>query len=265
MDKTTKILIILIFACSLGFLIFAAKTVERVEMQKELITSLQNNVLSLKDTVNSLQNIVNTSKTKIESMKTEMSQLKQELASAIEERKKAIEDLAVVQEENKQLSSELSEATEKVSAFFERVTKLEKENTSLDQMITGLENNLKDTRFKLATAEDKLAKLQSVGILVEREAIQPGNGKTPQIEKAIEGKIVDVKPAGVVAINFKGSIKPQKGTTFYVVNSDQVKARLTLEEVYNTIMIAHMDVEQIGHNIKDGDEVRLILWQEERN
>ena len=263
MDKTTKILIILIFVCSLGFLIFAAKTIDRIETQKKLISSLLDSVSSLQNTINSLETTINSAKNEIVSLRSEVNRLGDELATAIKEREKAIQDLAVVQDENKKLSTELNDAKEKVASLTKRTSELERKEITLNQLIDELEANLKNTGNKLATAEDKLAKLESVGILVEKEAIQPGEGKTPQIDKVIEGKIVDTKPNGVVAINFKGSIKPQKGSTFYVVNSGQVKARLSLEEIYNTIMVAHMDVKrENSQTIKDGDEVRLILWTE---
>lgn len=265
MGKVTKILIILIFVASLGFLLFTAKTIDRVETQKKLINSLQDNVSSLQNTINSLEGTINTVRSKIGSLRTGMDRLKKELARTIAERKKAEKELAETKGENKRLSTELNEAKEKVALLTEETRILERGGATLSQMLTGLESDLEKTNDKLLTAEDKLAKLESVGILVERETVIPSGGdRTPQIVKAIEGKIVDVKPNGVVAINFKGSINPQKGTTFYITNSVQVKAKLTLEEVYNTIMIANMEVEKNGgSNIKNDDNVRLILWTEE--
>lgn len=261
MDKVTKILTILIFVVSLGFLIFAAKTINRIEMQKELINSLQDNLSSLQDTINSLEGIVNTARSEISSLRTEKDRLEKELARTIEEKKKVERELAETKSENERLRTELTKAKEEVASLTKENNRL---STSLMQIRTELEQKLKETENKLLIAEDKLAKLESVGILVEREAIiPPGEGRTPQIVKAIEGKIVDVKPSGVVAINFKGSINPQKGTTFYIIDSNQVKAKLSLEEIYNTIMIAHMEVEKKNYNIKNGDNVRLILWTEE--
>jgi predicted nucleic acid-binding Zn-ribbon protein len=263
MNKGTKILTILIFVFSLGVLFFTAKTISTIEMQKKLINSMRDNLSSLQDSVSSLNEILSVAKDEIVSLNTEKDRLEKELTFAIEEKEKALEDLAVAQNENKRLNSELSEARDKLAVLIEKTTTLEKKGTDLTPMITELENNLRDTKNKLKTAEDRLAKLESIGILVDREAIPPGEGKTPELVKAIEGKIVGVKPSGVVAINFKGSIKPQKGTTFYIINSDEVKAKLTLEEIYNTIMVARMEVEREDYNINDGDEVRLILWTEE--
>ena len=264
MDKVTKILVILISVVSLGFLIFAAKTINRVEIQKELINSLQDNLSSLQGTINSLEGTLNTARNEITSLRTEVDRLEKELALTITEKEKIEKELVETKSKNKRLSIELSEAKEKIAVLTEKTKTFEKEGSTLNQLITELENKFKKTNAKLLIAEDKLAKLESLGILVEREAVTPpGEGGTPQIVKAIEGKIVDVKPSGVVAINFKGSIKPQKGDTFYIIDSNQVKARLSLEEIYNTIMIAHMEVEKGNYNIKNGDNVRLILWTEE--
>ncbi len=186
------------------------------------------------------------------------------MARAIEEKEKAKRELAEIKREDEKLRTELTNEKAKVASLTAENNRLIEQTASSTQTRINLEQKLEETENKLSIAEDKLAKLESVGILVEREAINPpGEGRTPQIVKAIEGKIVDVKPNGVVAINFKGSINPQKGTTFYIIDSDQVKARLALEEIYNTIMIAHMEIEKGNYNIKNGDNVRLILWTEE--
>ncbi|HIE44524.1 MAG TPA: hypothetical protein EYP78_07015 [Candidatus Omnitrophica bacterium] len=134
---------------------------------------------------------------------------------------------------------------------------------SLKEEKKELGENLQRKTRELEIAQEKLTKLESVGILLEKEITPPSEGKTPKIVKAIEGKVVDIKPGGVVAINFKGSIKPQEGTTFYVIHSDQIKARLVLKEIYNTIMIAQMTTEGRTQNINYGDLVRLVLWAEE--
>jgi septal ring factor EnvC (AmiA/AmiB activator) len=264
MEKVTKVIVILMLVVSLGFLLFAAKTIDRIEMQKKLIKSLQDNISSLQSTITSLSETINMAKSEIGSLRTTIAQLKEELARTIAEKEKVEKELAETKSENYRLRTELTQAKDEVASLTTENTRLTKQVNSLTQVRIALEQKLKETENKLLIAEDKLAKLASVGILVEREAANPpGEDRTPQIVKAIEGKIVDVKSNGVVAINFKGSIRPQKGTTFYIIDSNQVKAKLALEEIYNTIMVAHMNIEKDNYNIKNGDTVRLILWTEE--
>ena len=264
MEKVTKIVVILMLVVSLGFLLFAAKTIDRIEMQKKLIKSLQVNISSLQNTITSLSETINIAKSEIGSLRTTIVQLKEELARTIAEKEKVEKELAETKSENEKLRTELTQTKDKVALLTTENTRLTEQANSSTQVRMALDKKLKETDNKLLIAEDKLAKLESVGILVEREAVNlPGENRTPQIVKAIEGKIVDVKSNGVVAINFKGSIRPQKGTTFYIVDSNQAKAKLALEEIYNTILVAHMDIENDNYNIKNGDTVRLILWTEE--
>jgi predicted RNase H-like nuclease (RuvC/YqgF family) len=268
MEKVTKIIAILVLVISVGFLFFAAKTIDRIQMQKNLIASLHENISSLQNTINSLTETVNLARDEITSLRTLAEQLKQEIAKAKADKEKAEKALAEAQNENRKLNAELKAAKERITVLTAQTEKMQQEGlivpegTTLDTMITELARKLKETENKLSVAKDQLATLESLGIILEREStILSGDG-TPQIVKETEGKIVDVKPNGIVSINFKGSIKPQKGATFYIIDANQVKAKLALEEVYNTILVAHMGIEKQDYNIKSGDNVKLILWTE---
>ncbi len=268
MEKATKIVAILVLIVSIGFLFFAAKTIDRINTQKNLIASLQDNISSLQTTINSLTETLNLAKDEIGSLRTLVEQLRNELAQAISEKEKAEKALAEAKNENKKLNAELKAAKERIAVLTAQTEKMQQEGlivpegTTLDTMITELAQKLKETKDKLSLAQDRIATLESLGILLEREsAIRTGAG-TPQVIREVEGKIIDIKPNGVVAINFKGSIKPQKGTNFYIIDSDQVKAKLVLEDIYNTILVANMNIEKQDYNIKNGDNVKLILWTE---
>jgi len=272
MEKVTKIVAILVLIVSIGFLFFTAKTIDRIQVQKNLIASLQENISSLQNTINSLTATVNLARDEITSLRTLAEQLKQEIAKAEADKEKAEKALAEAKNENKKLSTELKEAKGRISILTAQLEKQQEgsgtpivitEGTSLEVMVAELARKLKETENKLLISQDQIATLESLGILLEREAVVlPGDGM-PQIVKETEGKIVDIKANGIVSINFKGSIKPQKGATFYIIDSNQVKAKLALEEVYNTIMIAHMNIDKNDYNIKSGDNVKLILWTEE--
>lgn len=271
MEKVTKVVVILVLIVSIGFLFFTAKTIDRIKMQKNLIVSLQDNISSLQNTINSLTETINLAKDEIGSLRTLAEQLREETAKAIADKEKAEKALAEAKNENRKLNVELKEANGRIAILTTQLEKQQQggidtiipEGASLETMIAKLAQKLKETENKLAATQDKIATLESLGILLERTpAISTIDG-TPQIVKEIEGKIIDIKSDGVVAINFKGSIKPQKGTTFYIIDSNQVKAKLSLEDVYNTILVANMDIEKQDYNIKSGDNVKLILWTEE--
>ncbi len=270
MEKVTKIAAILVLIVSIGFLFFAAKSINRIELQKGLITSLQDNVSSLQNTIDSLTKTINLAKDEIGSLRILAEQLREETANAIADKEKAERDLAEVTNENRRLNTELQQARAKIVILTDELAKYSEEGvddiildgTDLESMVSQLSRKLKETENKLSIAQDQLATLEALGILMERESSVAGEG-TPQVVKEIEGKVVDIKQNGVIAINFKGSIKPQKGTTFYIIDSDQVKAKLSLGDVYNTIMVAQMDIEKHDYNIKSGDNVKLVLWVEE--
>lgn len=272
MEKIVKIVAILVLIVSLGFLIFAAKTIDRIQMQKTLMASLQENILSLQNTINTLSKTVDLAKGEITSLRTLAAQLKNDIEKAIADKEKAEAALAEAKNENEKLNTELTEARGRIAILNAQLAAKRQEGgtditipagASLETMVEKLAQKLKETENQLAIAKEHVATLESLGIILEREsAVSPGDG-TPEIIKEIEGKIVDIKSNGVVAINFKGSIKPQKGNTFYIVDSNQVKAKLALEDVYNTILIANMQIEKFDYSIKDGDTVKLVLWTEE--
>jgi len=273
MEKATKIVAILVLVVSISFLFFAAKTIDRIELQKKLITSLQENITSLQNTIDSLSEVINLAKGEVGSLRTLAEQLKGEISKAIVEKEKAEKALAEAKRENQKLNTELKEAKAKTVILTDELRKQQPQGivediipagTDLESMVSQLSRKLRGTENKLAAAQDKIATLESMGILLEREADTASmiNG-IPQVVKEIEGEIIDVKSSGIVAITFKGSINPKKGSTFYIIDSaDQVRAKLALEDVYNTILVANMDIEKQNYDIKSGDNVKLILWTE---
>jgi DNA repair exonuclease SbcCD ATPase subunit len=270
MEKITKIVAILVLVVSIAFLLFAAKTIDRIKMQSNLIKSLQENISSMQNTLNSSVEIINTAKTEIGSLRTLVQQLREDIRKAVAAKEKAEKELAEAKKENAKLNTDLKEARGRIAILTEQLGNQPgtvsipiTEGMSLETIVAELTRRLREKENELALTRDRIATLESLGILLEQApAVSPVEG-VPQIVKEIEGKVVDVKSDGVVAINFKGSFKPQKGTTFYIIDSDQVKAKLALKEVYNTIMVANMDIEKHDYNIKSGDSVRLILWTEE--
>lgn len=272
MEKVIKIVAILILVVSIGFLFFAAKTINRIQLQKKLIISLQDSASSLQNTVNSLTETINLARHEISSLKTLAGQLKKEVAKAIAEKEKAEKELIEAKNRNEKLNAELKAEKARNAILTEQLKTQQPqqgmdttipEGASLEVMVSKLAQKLKETKNKLSISENRLATLESLGILLERESIVQSREGTPQVVKEIEGKIIDIKPNGIVSVNFKGSIKPQKGTAFYVIDSNHVKAKLVLKDVYNTIMVAQMDIENLDYNIKSGDKIKLILWTEE--
>ncbi|MDD5455225.1 MAG: hypothetical protein PHW62_07010, partial [Candidatus Ratteibacteria bacterium] len=212
MDKVAKIVAILVFVVSIGFLFFAAKTIDRIEMQKNLIASLQDNISSLQNTINSLTETINLARDEITSLRTLAEQLRQEIAKAIADKEKAEKALAEAQIENKKLKTELQEAHAKITMLTIQMEERQQgggidislEGLTLEEMVAELTRQLKETENKLSIAQDQLATLESLGILLERESpVLSGEG-TPQIIKETEGKIIDIKSNGIVSINFKG-------------------------------------------------------------
>ena len=270
MEKVTKIVAILILVVSIGFLFFAAKTINRIQLQKKLIVSLQDSVSSLQNTVNSSTETINLARDEISFLRTLAAQLKKEVAKAIAEKEKAEKELIEAKNRNEKLNAELKAEKARNAILTEQLKTQQPqgmgttipEGASLEVMVSKLAQKLKETENKLSISENRLDTLESLGILLERESIVQSGEGTPQVVKEIEGKIIDIEPNGIVSVNFKGSLKPQKGTTFYVIDSNHVKAKLVLKDIYNTLMVAQMDIENLDYNIKSGDKIKLILWTE---
>ena len=145
----------------------------------------------------------------------------------------------------------LSERKKTVGLISEYTKQLAEANSSIGSFqsrIEALESDKTDLKKKIAERPEER--------IIIKTPVETGS-----FNEEIQGEIVSVnKKTGIVAISFEKhkDISGQKGKRFAVFHKNKLIDKLVIKKVYNTTLVAGVDVFDNIKKIKKGDTVQLL-------
>ncbi len=189
---------------------------------------------------------------------------KKEVKSAAASKQSLKKQLAQAKEEiNKHKDSLLSERKKTIDAASDSKKKIQELRDGYTEQLAEANSSIGSlqSRIKSLVQGETDLKKQLAEKTEERIIIKAMPVETGSFNEEIQGEIVSVnKKTGIVAISFEKhkDISGQKGKKFAVFHKNKLIDKLVIKKVYNTTLVAGVDVFDNIKKIKKGDTVQLL-------
>ncbi|NOZ63378.1 MAG: hypothetical protein GXO71_00245 [Caldiserica bacterium] len=259
MGKGLKVITILIFLSTLGVLYFSSKIITELIAKREKVKNLTLQVKSLED---------------------ERDKLIAQVDSLTQANDKLERDLASLRRERDRLVSDLNNEKRKVRDLNSRIAALNREKSSLQSQVYSLQGKVQDVNQQLARLEEERSRWEDAAKKAEKQVntlkkqlaqytgeIEQGKSGTklvPEIVKKATGTVLDFRSPGIIAVKFTGSVPITPGTTLYAFRKDKVIGKITVREVYSTLVVAKTDYENLGESLSRNDVLKITRWVSEK-
>ncbi|GEM_PF-3121289 len=259
MGKGLKVITILIFLSTLGVLYFTSKIITELIAKREKVKNLTLQVKSLEEERDKLT-------AQVDSLTQANNRLERDLASLRQERDRLVSDLNNEREKVRNLNSQIAELNRVKSSLQSQVYSLQGKVQDVNQQLARLEQEKSQWEDAAKKAE------KQIGILKKKLAQYTGEteqtrGETklvPEIVKKSTGTVLDFRAPGIVAMKFTGSVPLTPGTTLYAFRNDKVIGKITVREVYSTLVVAKADYANLGESLSKDDVLKITRWVSEK-
>ena len=259
MGKGLKIITILIFLATLGVLYFSSKIITELIAKREEVKTLNARVNTLEEEKTKLTAQVDSltqTKERLERSLTSLRRERDSLALKLSSERRKVEELnskiAVLNREKSSLQAQVNSLQGKMQDFTQELARLKEERTRWENKAKNAEKKIESLRQELAKYTGKVE--------IEKE----GEVKlVPEIVKKVSGKVLDFKYPGVVAVKFGESVSLQPGTILYAFRKNKVIGKITIKEVYSTLIVARTEYENLGESLSKDDILKITRWVKE--
>ncbi|HEX68315.1 MAG TPA: hypothetical protein ENG13_04550 [bacterium] len=259
MNKGVKIFSILVFLLSLGAFYLASQVVMELAGKREEVKNLTQKVSTLEmEKENLTQQVNNLTQTKkrlegeVANLKTIKARLESKLNAEMRKTTRLTQELSRVKKEKASIEKKLKSIEGEFSILKTRINNLQKERDKYRKLA-------EEEKKKRERLEKELAFLKG-----EKPKVGKEEKLVPQIEKGIVGKVLEFQSPGVVAMKFNSAVNLQPGTTLYAFRKGKVVGKLTVKEIYSTLLVVYTEVESLDEKLKKDDILRITRWVPEK-
>ncbi len=256
MNRRLKVLAILIFLLSVGTLFFSSQVIMRLKEAKEKIEEMSSTIQELEGKNTQLtQEVTSLTQTKnyLEETLARVRREKERYRSALEREKEYSQrlegELEKAKSKNESLEREVSSLNSRLRLLKTQVETLEEEKKKI--ILT-----LEEEKKRRKELENELAKYKGKKIPEEKREVK----LKPEVEKGVVGELVEFREPGLVVVKFSQDRIPSKGAVLYAFRGGKIVGKLTVREIYNTVVVARTDFESLDTRLKRGDILIITKW-----
>ncbi len=259
MNKGLKIFTILVFLLSLGVFYLVSQVVVELGNRREEVKNL---------------------KAKIEELENVRKKLTQQVDSLTQTKENLEREVAGLKTVRARLERDLSEERRKVRELSGRVENLRREKVSLQDRLESFQQKLGEQGRKITLLEEERDKYRKMAEEEKRKRQRlekelafyrgektPGEREeklVPQIEREIVGKVLEFQSPGVLALKFERGVNLRPGTVLYAFRKGKVVGKVTVKEIYSTLLVVRSEFESVGEVLKPEDVLRITRWVPEK-